>query len=75
MANENEEEDSETENSSQVIQDEVIEAGKVSWADYKEFFSFAFGGTGGIILIIVIHIVINLCTLSVSFFLAFSLTQ
>ena len=58
-----------------MIKEELIEAGKVSWADYKEFFSFAFGGMGGIILIIVLHIIINLCTLSVSLFLAFSLTK
>ena len=60
---------------SQVIQEELIEAGKVGWADYKEFFSYAFGGLGGIVLIVFLHIVINLCTLSVSLFLAFSLTK
>ena len=58
-----------------MIEEELIEAGKVTWADYKEFFSYAFGGLGGIILIIFLHIVINLCTLSVSLFLAFSLTK
>ena len=47
----------------------------MGWADYKEFFSYAFGGLGGIILIIFIHIVINLCTLAVSLFLAFTLTK
>lgn len=58
-----------------MIQEELIEAGKVRWADYKEFFSFAFGGIGGIALIVVLHVVINLCTLAVSLFLAFSLTK
>ena len=45
------------------------------WKDYKAFFSFAFGGLSGIILIIVVHILINLCTLAVSLFLAFTLTK
>jgi len=58
-----------------VIQEEVIEVGKVGWADYKEFFSYAFGGMGGIVAIFVLHIVINLCTLAVSLFLAFTLTK
>lgn len=58
-----------------MIQEELIEAGKVRWADYKEFFSFAFGGIGGIALIVILHVVINLCTLAVSLFLAFSLTK
>ena len=58
-----------------MIQEELIEAGKVGWADYKEFFSYAYGGMCGIFLIIFLHVVINLCTLSVNFFLAFSLTK
>ena len=53
----------------------MIEAGKVSWEDYKELFSYAFGGLKGIAVIVVIHIVINVCTLAVSLFLAFSLTK
>lgn len=65
----------EQEGNQQVIQEELIEAGKVSLADYKEFFSYAFGGVCGIFVIIFLHVVINLCTLSVSLFLAFSLTQ
>ena len=58
-----------------MIKEELIEAGKVGWADYKEFFSYAFGGIAGIFFIVFLHVVINLCTLSVSFFLAFTLTQ
>ena len=59
----------------QVIEEELIEAGKISWANYKEFFSYAFCGVKGIVIIFVLHIIINLCTLSVSFFLAFTLTS
>ena len=58
-----------------MIKEELIEAGKVGWADYKYFFSFAFGGLWGIGFIVFIHLIINLCTLSVSLFLAFSLTH
>jgi len=57
-----------------VIKEELIEAGKVEWKDYKEFFNYAFGGLIGVLVIILLHVIINLCTLSVSFFLAFSLT-
>ena len=57
-----------------MIKEELIEAGKVGWADYREFFSYAFGGIFGIVMIIFLHVIINLCTLSVSLFLAFSLT-
>ena len=59
----------------QVITEELIEAGKVAWSDYKDFFDYAFGGLWGIAMIVFIHLVINLCTLGVSLFLAFSLTQ
>ena len=58
-----------------MIQEELIEAGKVSLADYREFFSYAYGGICGIFVIIILHVIINLCTISVSFFLAFSLTK
>ena len=57
-----------------MIKEELIEAGKVEWKDYKEFFNYAFGGLIGVLVIILLHVIINLCTLSVSFFLAFSLT-
>ena len=59
----------------QVITDELIEAGKVGWRDYREFLRLAFGGMCGILLIVLLHVVINLCSLAVSLFLAFSLTE
>ena len=52
-----------------------MEAGKVSWSDYNELFSYAYGGLKGIGVIVAIHVVINICTLGVSLFLAFSLTK
>ena len=54
---------------------EQIAHGKVKWAEYRQFFSFAFGGLCGIALIVFLHLIINLCNLAVSLFLAFSLTQ
>ena len=54
---------------------EQIAAGNVKWAEYRQFFSFAFGGLCGIAVIVFVHIIINLCNLAVSLFLAFSLTE
>ena len=42
---------------------------------YQEFFAYAYGGLWGILLIIVLHVLMNLCSLAVSLFLAFSLTS
>ena len=53
----------------------MIEAGKVDWIVYREFFAHAYGGFWGILLIIVLHVLMNLCSLAVSLFLAFSLTS
>ena len=54
---------------------EQIAAGNVKWAEYRQFFGFAFGGLCGIALIVFVHLIINLCNLAVSLFLAFSLTE
>ena len=54
---------------------EHIAHGNVKWAEYRQFFSFAFGGLCGIAVIIILHLIINLCNLAVSLFLAFSLTR
>ena len=54
---------------------EQIARGNVKWAEYRQFFSFAFGGLCGIALIVFLHLIINLCNLAVSLFLAFSLTS
>lgn len=69
------ESDSKDEEGKQVIEEELIEAGKVGWKDYKELFSYAFGGMWGVLLIIVTHFAINLSSLAVSLFLAFDLTK
>ena len=58
-----------------MIKEEEIDIGKVVWAEYKEFFSFAFGGIYGIVFIFVLHVIINLCTMAVSLFLALTLTH
>ena len=58
-----------------MISEELIEAGKVAWSDYRDFFDYAFGGMYGIVLIIALHLVINLCSLGVSLFFAFSFTE
>ena len=54
---------------------EQIAAGNVKWAEYRQFFGFAFGGLCGIALIAFVHLIVNLCNLAVSLFLAFSLTE
>ena len=61
--------------SQQVIKEELIEAGKVGWRDYRDFLRLAFGGLCGILLIVLLHVVTNLCSLAVSLYLAFSLTE
>jgi len=47
----------------------------VRWCDYREFFSYAFGGMCGIITVILMHVLINFCSVAVSLFLAFTLTS
>lgn len=58
----------------QIIEDERIEVGSVSWEIYKRFFSYAPCGLWGIAFIVLLHVIINLCNLGVSLFLAFTLT-
>ena len=60
--------------SSQIIEDERIEVGSVSWETYKAFFRFAPGGFWGIALVILVHVIINGCSIAVSLYLAFTLT-
>jgi hypothetical protein len=60
--------------SAQIIKEEDVASGEVSWSTYKELFSFAFGGIWGIVLVIVLHVMINACAVAVSLYLAFTLT-
>ena len=47
----------------------------MSWETYKTFFRFAPGGFWGLALVILVHMVINGCSVAVSLYLAFTLTQ
>ena len=47
----------------------------MGWNTYKEFFSYAFGGLCGVVLIFLLHLLINISSVAVSLYLAFSLTQ
>ena len=58
-----------------IIEEERIEVGSVSWQTYKRFFSYAPCGLWGIAFIVLLHVIINLCNLGVSLYLAFTLTQ
>jgi ABC-type multidrug transport system fused ATPase/permease subunit len=57
------------------LKDEVDAKGKVSWSDYKIFFSFSVGGKWGIVLVLALHVVINFCTVAVSIYLGLTLTS
>ena len=58
----------------QIIKEEEVMKGSIAWKDYKEFFSYASFGMCGIVIIFILHIIINLCTMGVSLYLAFDLT-
>ena len=58
----------------QVIVDEENQAGRVSYSDLAEYFSYSFGGMWGVVIVFLAHIFINGCSLAVSLYLAFSLT-
>ena len=49
--------------------------GKITLYGYAEFFSFAAGGKWALLLILVLHIIINLCTIGVSIYLSYFLTH
>ena len=40
-----------------------------------EYFSYSFGGLWGVVIVFLAHVFINGCSLAVSLYLAFSLTQ
>lgn len=58
-----------------IVKDEVDSKGKVLWQDYKNFFSYSVGGIYGIVLVILLHFVINFCSVAVSIYLALTLTN
>lgn len=57
------------------MKDEIDAKGKVEWSDYKIFFNFSVGGLWGILLVFVLHVLINLCTVAVSIYLGLTLTS
>ena len=57
-----------------MIKDEEIQKGAVQWSDYKQLFSYAPCGMFGVVLIILLHVFINLCTMGVSLYLSYALT-
>lgn len=59
----------------QIIGDEKVEEGSVSWALQKRFYSYAPCGLYGVVVIILLHVVINACNMAVSLYLAFTLTN
>lgn len=61
--------------SKDVLKDEVDAKGKVAWNDYKTFFSFSVSGKWGIVLVLALHVVINICTVAVSIYLGLTLTS
>ena len=54
---------------------ELDAKGSVPWSEYKTFFNFSVGGFWGIILVGVLHIVINLCSVAVSIYIGLTLTS
>jgi ABC-type multidrug transport system fused ATPase/permease subunit len=52
-----------------------MDVGRVYWSVYKHLFSFSTGGIKGLILVVVLSILINLCTIAVSMYLAFTLSH
>ena len=63
-----------TSDNGQVIKQEKIQSGSVSWDEYRQLFKFAPGGMCGILTIIFLHFVINICTMGVSMYLSYALT-
>jgi len=57
----------------EIIEEEAMDIGRVQWSAYKELFDYGF--TGGLWIILIISVLINLCTLSVSLYLAFTLAN
>lgn len=61
--------------SSQVLQEEVNERGKVLLKDYKTFFSYSIGGLWGIAIVVFLHIIIHGATVAVSVYLGLALSD
>lgn len=66
---------SETASKAQIIEEEVIEVGSVSWETYTRLFRMGPYGLWSIAFVVVLHIVINACNLAVSLYLALTLTE
>jgi hypothetical protein len=61
------------ENKIEIVEEEELDVGRVPWAAYKRLFSFATCGMCGMVLIVLISVIINLCTFAVSMYLALTL--
>jgi ABC-type bacteriocin/lantibiotic exporter with double-glycine peptidase domain len=59
----------------QIIEEEVIEVGSVSWETYKRLFRLGPLGIWSIAFVVLMHIVINAANLAVSLYLALTLTE
>lgn len=47
----------------------------MTWATYREYFSFSKCGMWSLFLLVIYHVIINLTTMSVGFYLAFTLSS
>jgi len=58
----------------QIIQDEKVDEGAITWETYKRFYSYGPFGLWSIVFVVFMHVVINFFNLAVSIYLAFTLT-
>jgi len=59
----------------EVIEEEEMEVGRVQFSVYREMFSYGYGGEWGIAILVLISVIINFSTTSVSLYLAFTLAH
>ena len=59
----------------EIIEEEAMDIGRVQWPAYQELFNFGYGGAWGILIVVLLSVLINFCTLSVSLYLAFTLAN
>jgi ABC-type multidrug transport system fused ATPase/permease subunit len=59
----------------QILEEEVIEVGSVSWETYKRLYRMGPLGLWSIGFVVLLHIIINACNLAVSLYLALTLTE
>jgi hypothetical protein len=60
----------------QIVKEEERKVGKVDWSVYKEMFKYSqYGGACSIMIIVFLSILINLNSVAVSLFLAFTISS